>query len=399
MLVIAQDEMYIGGTETLMLRLANCYISKGEKVRIYTREVDSQMEKEFLRFGIEVIKNKRWVDRLVEDVDGNSDTIFVVKLTSYLKVQSLLNKRKKPCNVFLYVTHTMDLYEFIDKRKIYTKLMYKSYRDMIKRLYDNGSLIFMDSTCVAWTENFYNIKFENIKENIWLIPMEVNPCDIEKVEEKAKCRKNRFNILTVARADFPAKGYIKSLIEDYIVAKKKYPWISLTSVSHGKDFDILKKWCEKDQSILLINGLLPDELAKEYIKSNLFFGVGTTILEAAEYCSLPVTVSGYTYEIQACRFFFEEPEHMCKKVTDTKWQNAEYYISKCIDMSDDDYYDYCIASRRAIEVHYDINKFYERLVERNLISQNVDISSRYYIQSVSEKLFLFAKKIKRCLFK
>ena len=191
-------------------------------------------------------------------------------LINYLKAARIKRLCKKDINSFLYIMHP----DFIHLFRI--KFLDKLFSDKILRRIKKD-IVFMDDQTRDYACNeFPNFEFNN--NAILRLGYDYNKKSDFTIPDNN-------NILTITRLDFPFKGYVLGLIEDFSKLAVKYKDAKLTIIGEGKDKNRIQQVIQvlpediKDRINLI--GNVPYEHIGEYIKQNqIFVGMGSTLLDA-----------------------------------------------------------------------------------------------------------------------
>ena len=277
--------------------------------------ISQDLENEFSKNNVHIVRfsNKCPTSFDFENLD---ETIITFEFEVYWRTAELLFFHKGKQKLILYSVHpyTFDYYytSSINNLNLSQRIFFNSFSKYIRTGVKNHHIFFMDEQCLRYSNKTYNlgIKEEQINEHIVHILYETNTIEPKKTSD-------RINILSVSRADFPFKGYLKGLIDEYSILHKTFQNISLTIISSGEHINILKEWIDKaDTSIKLVEGVQYSNLASYYKNADLYVGMGTTILEASAYGVISVPISPYTYECNASGLFIEKPEWLLTEVSE-----------------------------------------------------------------------------------
>ena len=365
MLHMVYKDVYLGGAETLLTRLGGYFIEKGIPVYLFCEHFYSEeIRSEFAEKGIIISQSACAVKATLNNCSSD-DIILTVSLYDYINCLIEKQKKKVTTQVFYYVVHPFNSIHNT-KSRVVNILTKKQYRRILMSSANDGHMFFMDELCTTEFSRFYKCTEMNCLKMIYL-PMRIQKLNMPTVSKLIERRHTSFNILTVARAEFPFKGYIKTLIALYKELYKINNKCSLTIVSSGEEIEILKEWIamavkETKGVIDLVENVSPNELGQYYSKAGLYIGQGTTLLEACNYCIPVLPVEGYTYELKSNGFFNEVDG--CLGVPFGTGENADQYILKALNMTDDEYRNLILACRKVFESKYDIEKFYNYMTDQ-----------------------------------
>mgnify|MGYP003059808407 FL=1 len=350
-LIINYSCLKIGGIECYFADLIRYAIKKDYRV-IWLTTVKNIQEADF-----QDIVNSNRVEKIIVGQGRHIFDDFQITLNNDENVILLScepisfvagEKIKEKCNIknfnnFLVLPHfTGNAYypERYFEKVLLEKFFFKLFQNMASKIINNNALLaFSEKHLTAYEEN-YRIKILN-KENKVLKALLINESVLSEVdlENKAKNRKNNFEIITCARFDFPHKGYIIGLVKAFNNLKFVYPQLTLTIVGYGEGEQYLKEiinelpdYSKKD--INLLGKLLPHELQKAFCKATLNVGLAGALNVGAR-CALPsIPVRHYTYDCE-CYGFYENSGESALSIK--PGDNIEDYISETVNCSDKEY--------------------------------------------------------------
>ena len=110
------------------------------------------------------------------------------------------------------------------------------YGGILSRINKNNALIMMDEYCTDQTIDYMGPIFETLPLIVRL-PMYCKPFENfnEIIQDGFKSR----IMMTAARAEFPNKGYMMGLVDDFVRLKEKFPDVKLEIIAAGDDMDKL----------------------------------------------------------------------------------------------------------------------------------------------------------------
>jgi glycosyltransferase involved in cell wall biosynthesis len=405
----------IGGIESMILRLADYLKKQGHRVLYASDEINGidnleindymdallDLKSDIIDYRelIEAYNNSSKIRSIL--FNSNSDiTILVFNYYEYFIAQDIKIKSPNPnrVNIVFYVVHPIS-HTCIDlvtsaKKKIIKKTLHNLYKDMLIDLYMNDIIYFMDEECIEFNERHFNISLDKAYNNILRLPMNINEITFNN---KEIYNQNEFNILTIARLDFPFKGYVLGLVNDFAKLKQKYKDISLTIIGDGSGMtelltEINKQDSQIQKDIHVLGRIEYRNLSIYFNKAKLFIGMGTTILDACNNGVPAITVHSYTKLNKALGFFYEHPEKLGNISDNTTIINAIELIEKAINMNENEYLSLCIKSFEAFKRIYDIETFTNKIFNvRN--SDNLESIKNYKIQFIKiSKEFVYKSR-------
>lgn len=385
MIRIIFGEAEIGGSESLILRLSRGFVKCGYIVIFYCSKILDSVKHEFVQEGIQIVEyGKRFEPCILKNIT-NDDIIITLGSFDYLNVNMYLFKKRFKCKVFLYVVHPYTLPFFLTN-PIVKKLLQRQYESLINNGIKNNSIYFMDEQTLRYTNDHMKINISDISSNhIIRIPIDnMQKLDIEKIKRKTVDRKNNFVVLTVARSDFPFKGYIKGLILLYAELKSRYPQFKLVIVTSGDKIEEVEAWIsqiqkEKQKDILLKKNMPYNKLKKFYETASLYVGMGTTILEAACKGVISIPVAPYTYECNAEGFFHDRPEWLLTEIE--QGYNIGQLIETVINMDNNDYLMRCEKTQNLFGTMYSLDTIVNKFLNADSTNKLINVKGllKFYI--------------------
>lgn len=372
-----------GGSETLLLRYGHALVKKGVQVTLLCNSAEPVMKYQFENCRIDVKVDTADSDKFLAEnirVLGSKDLILCLGIDNFLRCEYIKKRIGSSARNILYVVHPFSLFAANNKKKyinvVKKTLMRIMYSKPIKRYLQNGNIVFMDEQCFEYNNKFYKYSKGNIDQYILRLPIDTTVITNEWLENKAKRRKEAVELLTVARASFPFKGYMKGLIELYSSLKDSYQ-INLTIVSDRDDFETLEKWVNRENSssikkIRLIHGLKYDDLVELYRKCHIYIGMGTTILEAADKGAISIPISAYTYECNGTLLFSEAPQLLVAEIGGGK--SIRPVLEKILKLNDTAFINLMSEARNAVINYYSTDNFIIALDNRHIINSSSYVS-------------------------
>lgn len=352
----------MGGTETLILRLIQYYNDKNYRTILLTEtQISDSIIEDAKKVSFEhYVYSKESKDFLSINsklcFDETENPLVITQfLPEFLKCFTLLRTSKYGVGFkhTLYIVHPNST--FFGPQKL-TFLAKK----MILILLRKQVLVFMDETCVEKCVQHYNLK-KTINYVIYRLPLFIN------VNVAAKKKNEIFNILTIARFEFPFKGYVLGLINSFSELCNKYPLISLTIIGHGKGKKEVEGLISElpvsiSSKITILEEIPYHKINDSILECDVYVGMGTTVLDAANNNKIVVTAVAYQKTNLAVGFFHEE----YKTIGEVFRENAEYPIfddllEKVLNADEGDFGSMAKRSKEVLKEHYDINSVGENL--------------------------------------
>lgn len=386
-------QMILGGGEQLALRLIKGINQIGEKACLLTFGCSETICKQIEKDQIELILHNKGYKGLGRRIAEINQCYDVRIITFFWGPFVRLKHECKDIKILLYVIQKDILNTTVPRLVQITR---RAYGGTISKLLKNGQIIFMDEETRDTTFKFYRGSTFEHADYIVRLPIDIIPYNEERCVKRT--RSASFNILTIARADFPFKGYLFGLIDCFNRLHQIHPNMHLTIISHGEGFEKLQAHLGCTSGITLVGETPHDELKKYYAKSNLYIGMGTTILEASNYDLPSIPVRSDTYQLEVSGWFSSNPESVC--VYGDMPITAPYQlILQAKTMPPDKYIALSEKTKEALRNVYDTRVCVKRLLEQ------LDHQTTYYtnslligenlLRAIQEKLFFLTKPKKQ----
>ena len=379
-----------GGTATLSLRLGEWLVGKGYDVVYICQEFNDVNNVTAMRKkGIRV---HRWSTEevgynLKDHYGGRTFCFLTYSLNEFLYVESLKRNVAIRANI-LYVVHHFGLLKGATQNTVMRHLLKQFYRRVVRKMLENQTVVFMDARTVSETTQYYGCDVVGRQAQVIGLPMKVKAFPDEKIMTKQSL--DTFNLLTIARAEFPFKGYIIGLIENFRILCNQYSNVSLTIISFGRDeleiYEKISALSNDLQKKVHVVGQTPyEELHKYFDRTHLYLGMGTTVLDAANHGVPSLLVQGYTYECNSSGFFHQQPELLCAY---DSLLNSNHFIEKIIGMNEQEYFDLCAREHAALERFYDVRALGDHLIG---VSRGGDLESIPFVDLGVHKVLVGLK--------
>lgn len=374
--VIIRHDFILGGTYSLTHRIFSwCNLNGIDTFWIKTKglEVSGNIIESFRTINthivdVEPIKFSYYSDfQKIPHLNFSSKNIIILTFdfNEFLLGESI-RKRYTDCNIknLLYIVHPK-IYEPLNigyKAKfighVFFKISKVVKKHYISRLIETNSIIFMSTLDYLSCLKSLNIVSNNKKYNVIRLSIAIPPIDTNQIIKKYSSK--TFNIISISRLDFPFKGYLVGLIDNFINLKISYPKITLTIIGDGPGKDeILSKISNNKlhNDINYIENVPYDEIESFLRKSHLHIGMGTTILDASKFGVISVIALSFQTEDKAIGFFHNNVELLGANIKEYKGNIYSFYslIEEVINYSKSEFVDYSLKSYNIVESDYNIN--------------------------------------------
>lgn len=366
--VCSTDQFIVGGAESYTIRMMEwnkqngnrnvLILFKGQRIAAKWREVLAQNDVEIYYIRPEAFSVP--ADGRGNKLRFNRDeqvTWIAYNVYSYINAYKMsLYYCEAKIHPKLYALHPFTL-----KKRCNTKVEQKLFDRFFYRIH-NKNVWFMDDESRNYNEKVYNLSFKNP-----IIPIGMDLKDNVYVEEKneKKCR-----ILTVARLDFPIKGYVTGLIKDFEMLHKEYPDTTLTIVGDGpgrvKLENIISRLDDDTRNSVELAGSVDyRELGKYYDNCDLYLGQGTTLLEASLRGKIAIVQLAYQYTTISSGFFHNRPMFIGGELNNYsgKRYTALELMRQAMGYTREERKEYGETARKAVWDNYDITKTMKILMD------------------------------------
>lgn len=378
-------KIILGGCELVIEKLARQLMHQNNAVEIVCCQIDDAMEKRCSLSEIKVHKVKKWSRYIAKELNSTPDE-EVRFITFFWEDFTKFYNCVENAKTILYAVNFMACCVGIEEKK-HTQIMFKQLSQ--KKIYDlllDGNIVCMDEETVRYTENYYSDKRLDVE--IVRVPEDIQPFDTCIIKEKFK--KNDFNILTIARAEFPTKGYILGLMEWF--KREDIPEnVTITIISYGDGINIITQAInsvpeEKRKKINLVGKTDYNELKKYFAAAKLYVGMGTTILDAAQTGTISIAVKPFTYDLFAvCTF---EQDYTNIGINDNIDLDNQFHelFQKVLSYSEEEYLESAIKGRSAVVEHYSSEKIATQLknkfdmISKDKADDTINFFQEYYRQ-------------------
>lgn len=389
-----------GGTGTLSIRLGERLVNRGCKVLFICREytdVNNVQLMENVGIKVSCVQDNEVCSYLLTECGELSNFVFLTyTLEQYLLVERFKTRLNITKNI-MYVVHFYGLV-MTSSHWMVRDLRKQFYRKLVKKMLECESVVFMDDQTLEETQKFYDISEGRDKNLVFYLPIETRDIDTSKIEDKSN--RKTFNILTIARADFPFKGYIIGLIDDFSRLCDSHDNLTLTIISFGIHQNrISQKIGELPERVRrkidLIGQTPYDKLPDYFDMAHTYIGMGTTILDAVN-CGVPsIPVQPYTYECNSSGFFHQQPGNLASYEPS---RPSYHYVEQVINMSVSEYVELCEVEHRALVDCYDIDRLATHLMNMEERRETMTIGNLWMTGHLFLSGFLsMLAKVKRTL--
>ena len=374
----------LGGGELLIEHIAVEIKNRNEEGVIFSRYIDEEAAKNLNNKKIMYKQIKKWYSKKM--------WTFVLNQYSEVKLvvfdwgdYALLNNISHPCKktIFYAISYVAFVYEKYNRFQNNPINLYILHlkKKCLPQLLQQGKQISMYEPTILYTQKSFGWSKDETSDwfNIIRIPEVIQSVDGKLIQERAG--REKLNILSIARADFPFKGYLIGLID--FVANSLLDNLSLDIVTYGKDMNLINKKMnelskEQRKKIHIYGRTSYENLEAFFQQAKLYIGMGTTIIDAAQRGILAIPVKADTYEVYAGNFFHDD--YKCLSgffVKENRIDDLVNYVNK---LDQNTYIKLAKLSRKLVKEHYSVSKTTNDLTKQ---FEKIDFDSH---NSVIEKI-------------
>ena len=351
-LIINYRALKIGGIETYLAKLIE-YSTKNEYRVIWLTTPNQYEDTHFKSIVDHPLVEKVYVKgggqgwlphKKIKFQPDEQVTMISMEPINFMKAEKIRKyaKNVKSFYHFLALPHFTGA-AYYPERTFKSKSARKHWQSFMKkyaqRLLEEDCIRAYSMKHLDFYEKAYGIEIENKQEKILKKINHIEDYPNEFFEEKARKRKESFEIVTCARFDFPHKGFLLGLVDDYGALKEKYPQLKLTIIGYGDGEVRLKEKIsalsqEAQGDITLLGRVSPFDLRQHFERGQLNVGLAGALFDGA-ICALPsLCVRHYCEECQTYGFIHEIEGTYLR---DDPAMELKPFVEKLISMSDDEY--------------------------------------------------------------
>lgn len=387
-IVFVYRNLVIGGIQSLLIRLSDALIANNYSVTIYYNSIYENGENDYIGRGVKLAKYEGFCPNELNKID-EIQSIITFEAEVYIKLvinNHRFNKDKD--KIYLYSVHPYTFEYFYDgvKYDLFRKLFHKTFYNFVKNSVEAGFVFFMDEQCLNSTSKEYSINVDKITIDDYILRIIMQAEDNYSLESR---NQSEVKILTVTRSDFPFKGYVKGLIETCASLLDEGYNLFLTIITSGNQKDKLNEWCSDLKNVKIIEDVNYDKLSAYYRNSDIYIGMGTTVLEAASEGIITIPVSPYTYECNSHGIFSDKPNWVLTEIGEGK--PVKELLKKLISLSEVEKKELQKRMVDSVTDLYGTNNVINRL--KIILDKNLNTKYQYKILPLSYIWFLSLKKL------
>lgn len=350
-LIVIQPLLGVGGIETYFYNLMRGNLNRGRRVIWLCDEkpkVDDSFDDLLALDGLEMVPFRsaitRFPKRLQINLQEEDKVTIVCAYTRFLLLAEQL-KRRLACrtvNAFYLMPHFVGALQFPElvAPRLIQPILKSWYRGLVLKWLDNGEYLFFDQKHInALTEN-YSISRQNLQRLIVPCVREMRCFDDKRALAKAKSRNEQFRIVCSSRFEFPHKGFILGVLDDFAELKRKYSQIALTIIGDGPGKgDVERKLADMmddvRSSIELLGFLSPSRFDKVLEDAHLHISLAGCLSIGARCGTLSLPARHYTTDFQTTGFYAASSFE--GSMVTSPCDDGMKYLIEAIEMPDEEY--------------------------------------------------------------
>lgn len=363
----------------LIERICKELMNQEIKPKILYQESDNEMLSRLTAATIETQQVFAWNRKSIFERINIEDQVKIITF-KWMDFIICNVKRPKVFTVF-YAVHYQALTFGGAITSVKRKLCAFLFGNILRELCDNSQIICMDEQTVRYTKEYYG--YNDFFPHMLRIAVDI--VDDDYVVPNRALDSNRIDILSIARAEFPFKGYLIGLLNWF--DKNNDNCMSLTIITYGPDekkvFDLVDTFDSDTRERIKIVGKTDyGNLERYYRNSNLYIGMGTTLIDASQRGIVSIPVLPYTLDLVAKKFFYED--YRILALDDDSINNFEQLLIDFKNMSFEQRKKSACESRNAVLSHYGTKSIVMQMLtiinesEYNKTNILLDIASYYY---------------------
>lgn len=354
-LIINCPALNTGGVENISFSLMRYSIKQGYRV-IWLHKVPVIIAdgfKEFVFKNVEMIPARRTVTGKWKH--GNmefaaNEQVTVLSFTPFDMDNSIKLCQEFPdvtINPIYMVANTKGRYYYIEEYYYgpLRRMLFKPVQKLMENWTEADVVRFCAELQITSFECHYNLCIDNHKEKLLKGIDKMPELDMSLLKKRA--RREKMNIVSISRFDFPHKNYLLGLIRTYGRMKKQYPNLYLHIIGYGQGESEVKRTIEMlpmeaQKDIVLYGEIAKDDLPEFLRNMHLNISVAGSVGVGAKNGVLSIPARNFCGD--DCEVYGLLPEAKKMTTSTEKGEDVAPFIERVIGMSDDEYIKRCVDS-------------------------------------------------------
>lgn len=366
LLVFFRNILAVGGLESIIYNISKDVSANGGKVMIVMGKdkfVDDAYKDLLSDTKIKICTWKNFYKILLTTIkDGNVNNVKIISFSAYLYSLSELVKKTickySKIDTFFLIPHFKGESIYLEepyKGKKRKKLIEK-YKRILNKMVKGQNLRCCSVNHIEELKKRYDlILYYKGKESELCPEPRFENNQFDEDNSRILWNRERFNILSVGRFDFPHKAFLIGLVKAYSTIKIEHPNVCLTICGYGPSEDILMSELsllseEARKDVTLIGKQSPESLIPLYKDANLNISVAGCYSLGLKYGILSIPARHYNY---TCEVYGLSPEANSYAVSSIEGMPVIDYIEQVISMEEQEYIDRCKKTFESYAKCYD----------------------------------------------
>ena len=204
---------------------------------------------------------------------------------------------------------------------------------------------------------------------------------------KSKVTRSPFVILSIGRFDFPFKAYVFGVVDYFHKMQKEHKDVRLKIIGYGPGEQLLADVISNfplttTKNIEIIGKIAYHKLPLYFKEANVFIGVGTSLLDAANYGIPSIIGVPYQYKSLSNGFFHEHPT-VLGEVDQKGISTLDADLKKLMIIGNEEYEEACALTHKALCQNYDVNAVMPKLLGTKNINRKQSTIAKTQMNTMS----------------
>lgn len=347
-LVINYPALRTGGIENICFNIMKYSIGRGYRVvwLHYFPVLIANGYKEFVYNNVEMIPVKRncfgkWI---YKNLKFNKDEKITILSFTPFDMDNALKIKEKFSGIDItpiyMVANTKGRYYFIEEYYFgcFRKRLYVSIQAIMKNWVEMDAVRFCAEGQIEAFEAHYKLKVPEHATK--LIKGVIYPPKLDEDCLIEKAKRERFNLISISRFDFPHKGYLLGLIRAYGRLKEKYSQLTMSIIGYGPGKDLiegeikkLNKNAQQDLKLLgeVCRADFPEVLRNMHLNISVAGSVGAGAINGV------LSIPARNFCESECEVYGFLPESRNMTTATISGELVDPFIEQVINMPDSEY--------------------------------------------------------------
>ena len=248
----------------------------------------------------------------------------------------------------------------------------------------------MSKICLRNACDLLKLNLPNSDEYVFNLPIRIKEWDDADINAIRK--HTPFTITTITRMDFPFKGYVLGLLGWFTLNAEKYN-LQLTIIGEGSDSGELMAVMNNMSDNLLsrityIKNVPYNQLCSVFFKTDLYIGMGTTLIDAANDLTIAIPVKAYTRELLVDGLFSDNIDSI---LAEQGSGDFDELFMKVYSSSEDEFVNFIKHQYTMLKSAYDIQKMTHFVSNTSYKKHVIGFFQMLYMNSINRLSAIFHK--------